>query len=42
MPLMAAGAYTSLVDYTVRTGNAQADIVAETAKKAAAQVDRAS
>jgi len=42
MPLMVAGTYTPLVDDTVRTGNAQADIVAETAKKAAAQAERAS
>jgi C4-dicarboxylate-specific signal transduction histidine kinase len=40
-PLMAAGTYTRLVDDAIRTGNANTDTVAETAKKAAAQVERA-
>jgi len=40
-PLMAAGTYTRLVDDAIRTGNGNAGIVAETAKKAAAQVERA-
>jgi two-component system, LuxR family, sensor kinase FixL len=40
-PLMAAGTYTRLVDDAIRTGNANAAAVAETAQKAAAQVERA-
>jgi signal transduction histidine kinase len=40
-PLMAAGTYTRLVDDAIRSGNADAATVAETAKKAAAQVERA-
>ncbi len=40
-PLMAAGTYTRLVVDAIRTGNANAGTVAETAKKAAAQVERA-
>jgi two-component system, LuxR family, sensor kinase FixL len=40
-PLMAAGTYTRLVDDAIRTGNANTSMVAETAKKAAAQVERA-
>jgi two-component system, LuxR family, sensor kinase FixL len=40
-PLMAAGIYTRLVVDAIRTGNASAGTVAETAKKAAAQVERA-
>jgi two-component system sensor kinase FixL len=40
-PLMAAGTYTRLVDDAIRTGNANTGMVAETAKKAAAQVERA-
>jgi two-component system sensor kinase FixL len=40
-PLMAAGTYTRLVDDAIRSGTADAAMVAETAKKAAAQVERA-
>ena len=40
-PLMAAGTYTRLVDDAMRSGNTDAATVAETAKKAAAQVERA-
>jgi C4-dicarboxylate-specific signal transduction histidine kinase len=40
-PLMAAGTYTRLVDDAIRTGRGDADAVAETARKAAAQVERA-
>ena len=40
-PLMAAGTYTRLVDDAIRTGHGDADAVAETARKAAAQVERA-
>jgi len=40
-PLMAAGTYTRLVDDAIRSGNTDAAMVAETAKKAAAQVERA-
>jgi two-component system sensor kinase FixL len=40
-PLMAAGTYTRLVDDAMREGNADAASVAETARKAVAQVERA-
>jgi signal transduction histidine kinase len=40
-PLMAAGTYTRLVDDAIRSGNANTGMVAETAKKAAVQVERA-
>jgi two-component system, LuxR family, sensor kinase FixL len=40
-PLMAAGTYTRLVVEAISTGNANTVTVAETAKKAAAQVERA-
>jgi signal transduction histidine kinase len=40
-PLMAAGTYTRLVDDAMRTGTADAGVVAETARKAVAQVERA-
>lgn len=40
-PLMAAGTYTRLVDDALRTGHGDTDAVAETARKAAAQVERA-
>jgi two-component system, LuxR family, sensor kinase FixL len=40
-PLMAAGTYTRLVDDAVRSGNGDAGALAETARKAAAQVERA-
>jgi len=40
-PLMAAGTYTRLVDDAICSGNADANAVAETAKKAVAQVERA-
>jgi two-component system, LuxR family, sensor kinase FixL len=40
-PLMAAGTYTRLVADTISSGNANATEVAEIAKKAVAQVDRA-
>jgi two-component system, LuxR family, sensor kinase FixL len=40
-PLMAAGTYTRLVDEAIRSGDANTHTVAETAKKAAAQVERA-
>jgi two-component system, LuxR family, sensor kinase FixL len=40
-PLMAAGTYTRLVDDAIRTGNGDAGALAETARKAAAQVERA-
>jgi signal transduction histidine kinase len=41
-PLMAAGIYTRLVDDALRGGNGNTDAAAETARKAAAQVERAS
>jgi two-component system, LuxR family, sensor kinase FixL len=41
-PLMAAGVYIRLVRDTIGAGNANAAEIAETAKKAMAQVDRAS
>ena len=40
-PLMAAGTYARLVDEAIRSGSADATMVAETAKKAVAQVERA-
>ena len=40
-PLMAAGTYTRLVDDAICSGNADAKTVADTAKKAVAQVERA-
>jgi signal transduction histidine kinase len=40
-PLMAAGTYTRLVDDAMSSGNTSAAVVAETAKKAVAQVERA-
>jgi signal transduction histidine kinase len=40
-PLMAAGTYTRLVDDAIRSGNADAGAVAQTAAKAVAQVERA-
>src|SRR5215475_1542204 len=40
-PLMAAGTYTRLVDDAIRTGQGNTDAVAETARKAAVQVERA-
>src|SRR5262249_8580569 len=40
-PLMAAGTYTRLVDDAIRSGNVDAKMVAETANKAVAQVERA-
>jgi signal transduction histidine kinase len=40
-PLMAAGVYTRLVDDALRTGHGNTDAAAETARKAAAQVERA-
>jgi two-component system, LuxR family, sensor kinase FixL len=40
-PLMAAGTYTRLVDDAIRTGNGDTSALAETARKAAAQVERA-
>ena len=40
-PLMAAGTYTRLVDDAMRSGKTDAAAVAETAKKAVAQVERA-
>jgi len=40
-PLMAAHTYTCLVDEALRTGRGNPDEVAETARKAAAQVERA-
>jgi signal transduction histidine kinase len=40
-PLMAAGTYTRLVDDALRAGNTDAAAVAETAKKAVVQVERA-
>jgi two-component system, LuxR family, sensor kinase FixL len=40
-PLMAAGTYTRLVDDAIRSGNTDPAAVAETAKKAVAQVERA-
>jgi two-component system, LuxR family, sensor kinase FixL len=40
-PLMAAGTYTRLVDDAIHTGNTEAGPIAETAKKAVAQVERA-
>jgi two-component system, LuxR family, sensor kinase FixL len=41
-PLMAAGTYTRLVNDAIRTGKGDTGAVAETARKAAAQVERAS
>jgi two-component system, LuxR family, sensor kinase FixL len=40
-PLMAAGTYTRLVDDALRAGHGNTDAVAETARKASAQVERA-
>jgi len=40
-PLMAAGTYTRLVDDAIRSGHGNAESTAETARKAAAQVERA-
>jgi two-component system, LuxR family, sensor kinase FixL len=40
-PLMAAGTYTRLVDDAIRRGNGNTDATADTARKAAAQVERA-
>jgi signal transduction histidine kinase len=40
-PLMAAGTYTRLVDEAMSSGNTNVAMVAETAKKAVAQVERA-
>jgi signal transduction histidine kinase len=40
-PLMAAGTYTRLLDDTIHSGNANPTLVADTAKKAVAQVERA-
>jgi signal transduction histidine kinase len=40
-PLTAAGTYTRLVDDAISTGNTNPTMVAETAKKAVAQVERA-
>jgi len=40
-PLMAAGTYTRLVDRAIRAGHPDPDMVAETSKKAVAQVERA-
>ena len=40
-PLMAAGTYTRLVDDAMRSGHADPGVVAETARKAVAQVERA-
>lgn len=40
-PLMAAGIYTRLVDDAIRTGHGSSDATAETARKAASQVERA-
>ena len=40
-PLMAAGTYTRLVDDAISSGSTNAGMVAETAKKAVAQVERA-
>ena len=40
-PLMAAGTYTRLVDDAIRTGNGDSGALAETARKAASQVERA-
>lgn len=40
-PLMAAGTYTRLLDDAISSGNTDAAMVAETAKKAVAQVERA-
>jgi len=40
-PLMAAGTYTRLVDDAIATGGVSAAVVADTAKKAVAQVERA-
>jgi C4-dicarboxylate-specific signal transduction histidine kinase len=40
-PLMAAGTYTRLVDEAINAGNTNPALVAETAKKAVAQVERA-
>jgi two-component system, LuxR family, sensor kinase FixL len=40
-PLMAAGTYTRLVDDAMRSGNTNAAAVAETARKAVVQVERA-
>ena len=40
-PLMAAGTYTRLVDDAIRSGNGNTEATANTARKAAAQVERA-
>lgn len=40
-PLMAAGTYTRLVDDSIRSGSTDTATIADTAKKAAAQVERA-
>lgn len=40
-PLMAAGTYTRLVDDAIRSGHGNTERTAETARKAAAQVERA-
>jgi two-component system, LuxR family, sensor kinase FixL len=40
-PLMAAGTYTRLLEDTIQSGNANPTLVADTAKKAVAQVERA-
>ena len=40
-PLMAAGTYTRLVDDAICSGNTDAETIADTAKKAVAQVERA-
>lgn len=40
-PLTAAGTYTRLVDEAINAGNADPKMIAETAKKAVAQVERA-
>jgi len=40
-PLMAAGTYTRLVNDAISSGTAEAAVVADTAKKAVAQVERA-
>ncbi len=40
-PLMAAGTYTRLLEDTIQSGNANPTLIADTAKKAVAQVERA-
>ncbi len=40
-PLMAAGTYTRLVNDAIQTGNAEAGMIAKTARKAVEQVERA-